>query len=158
MRRALLFLCTLLLLLTGCQKREATAPISLEEEATRVVQRLGPERFTMTDADFTTINFDAEYIEQSAIYLARNGIGEWGVFLLDDPAHAKQCKALIRSYLDNERASIESLAALYPAKELQERLSLYKDATVDSEGALVWYFALSAQDRALAEQILKSSA
>ena len=55
-------------------------------------------------------------------------------------------KESLRDYLRNEQEALSSLAELYPAEELEERLALYENATVGSEGMLVYYFVLDKKE------------
>ncbi len=154
--RCLAALLALLLLLGGCTREARSDEAELEASAAKVLESLGgKERFLRADDDFTEMNFSADYIEERAVYLAEDGIGEWGLFSLRDTAQSRACREMLADYLENERAAIESLAALYPADELQERLALYQNAQVGADGALVWYFALPASESNLALRALR---
>ncbi len=156
MKKILIFALIVLLTFGGCKRAELPVTRSFAQEVARVEEALGgAERFLVADADFSATNFGAEYITERAVCFSQDGIGEWGLFLLSDTAHANECKAMLRDYLNTEKEAIESLAALYPADELQERLALYKNAAVGSDGTLVWYFALDKDARTLAEQAIR---
>ena len=144
------------MILSGCGRNGAAEERSLDAEVARIEAALGgPQRFVRADEDFTTNNFGKGVNGPGAVFFEEDGIGEWGVFVVSDAAKSAALKTQLREYLDTQKNAVRSLADLYPGDELQERLSLFENASVGGEGGLVWYFALSEHDRALAEQAMQ---
>lgn len=138
----------LLILLCGCQ-RSSAADLSLSDALQRVQNALGgKEGFTLADEDFTALNFGTpEYLEGSTIcFDSGSDTREIGIFRLSDRRRAQEMKEKVREYLETEQKALASLAHLYPAEELEERLARYQRATVGSEGMLVYYFVLDEKD------------
>jgi hypothetical protein len=138
----------LLLLLAGCQRTSA-ADIPLSDAMHRVQGALGGAAgFTLADEDFAALNFgEIEGVEAAMIcFDSGNDTREIGVFRLNDRRLAGKAKEKIEKYLKTEENALASLAHLYPAEELERRLSLYKNATVGSEGMLLYYFVLEPKD------------
>lgn len=158
MKRFLLCILPLLLLLGGCHRAPQAAVDTLEERVERIEGALGKERFLQADEDFIETNLqEAHCMENGAIYLADQGdFGEWGVFQLKDASDAARFKQSLRSYLDEEYEAIRSLAELYPAEELEQRLAIYRDAVIGGKGAFVYYFALGKRQNADAIAALES--
>ncbi len=155
MRKIGLVLLMLCMIFGGCSAQRGAEERSLDSEVARVEQALGSERFLRADEDFTKTNFGAHATGPGAVFFEEDGIGEWGMFWVGDAAKSAALKAQLREYLATQKSAVQSLAELYPGDELQERLSLFENASVGSEGGLVWYFALKKQDVALAEQCLR---
>ena len=149
MRRVTLFLLTLFLLFPSCQRASAVNNGSLADALLRVQNVLGgAQNFVTTDEDFTQTNFGTPaYLDEGVVCFGEGEkTQEIGIFLLRDRSKAKEFKGLLQQYLQREAEALSSLAALYPAEELEKRLSLYENATVGSEGMLVWYFVLEGAD------------
>ena len=133
--------------LCACRKTEDTP--DLPTALARVQEALGGEEtFIAADDDFVATNFgEPAHLSQSRVCFDAGGAArEIGLFLLDDPAEAAGFEKKIRAYLETEAEALASLAALYPAGELENRLALYKNAAVGSRGALVYYFVLDHND------------
>ena len=56
----------------------------------------------------------------------------------------------IKNYIKAESEQVKTLAALYPAEELEARLARYEKATIGSKGKLVYYIVA---DRPISEKI-----
>ncbi len=140
--------CTLIilvfcLLFPSCADRATDGADAPGEISERVAAALDTERFVRADEDFIRTNFGNEGLKEGAVFFERDGIGEWGVFELEDRAAALAFQENVRQYLQIEREAVESLAQLYPAEELDARLSLYENAVVDSQNVTVYYLLLS---------------
>ncbi len=156
MKKCFVFILALLALLPSCNRATAMEQ-TLSEAVTRIQNALADDKdFILADEDFTTDNIGAPaYLEESAVCFGVEGKSrEFGVFRLSDRTKANEFKASLRAYLQNEREALSSLADLYPAEELEERLSLYENATVGSEGMLVYYFVMDKKDTDKALQAL----
>ena len=139
--RKICFLLAFLLLFCACS-REAT-DITPEKAAETVLSEYGENTaFVRAEEDFLTTNFGArDYVRESAVYFSENGDGsEFGFFRLSDEQYSDEMIAAIQSYIKSERQSVESLAALYPADDLTNRLDRFDNATVGHMGDLVYYF------------------
>jgi hypothetical protein len=152
-KKGCIFLLALLLIFPGCSRAEALDG-TLETTISRVQNAISSTAdFVMADEDFTTDHIGApDFLEESAVCFGAEGkTREFGVFRLSDRSKAAEFKKSLRNYLEKERQALSSLAELYPADELAERLALYENATVGSEGMLVYYFVLDKKetDRAL---------
>lgn len=151
MRRLLSFFLLLpfLLSLPSCQKGDAAiTPIGAAAERVQSVLG-GKSAFVEADADFIETNLGApSYLAEGGVFFSESEKNrEFGLFRLNDRTHAEEFKESVRRYLAGEYEALRSLSALYPAEELEERLSLYRDATVGSEGMLVYYFVMSKPDK-----------
>lgn len=156
MKKWTAFLLSLALLLPSCHRTEAAVG-SLDILATRVQNAVSSkEDFVIADADFTSDHFGEPSFLQESIVALGNGekTREFGLFRLKDRTKAAQLKASVQEYLKNEQEALLSLSALYPTEELQTRLSLYQNATVGSEGMLVYYFVLDKKETELAIEAL----
>lgn len=151
MKRLAIFIVALLFLFVSCQNKE-TKIESLSGEAERVMAALGgKERFIVADEDFVISNFETAGESFGAtVCLLREGVGEFGLFLLPDAKSAANFLVLVQKYLANEGDAIRSLAALYPAEELEKRLATYDKALVGKKGTLVYYFALPEEEAEIA--------
>ena len=97
----------------------------------------------------------SSYLEESTVCFGAEGKSrEFGVFRLSDRSKASEFKQSLRSYLQAEKEALSTLAELYPVEELAERLALYENATVGSEGMLVYYFVLDKKETDKALQAL----
>ena len=133
--------------LCACRKTKDTP--DLPGTLARVQGALGGEEaFIAADEDFIATNFgEPAYLSQSRVgFDAGGATREIGLFLLDDPAKTAEFEERVRAYLTREAEALASLAALYPAGELENRLALYKNAAVGSKGAMVYYFVLDQKD------------
>ena len=156
MKKGCILLLAFLLLFCSCSRTSA-----IEQTLSATVKRIqnaisDVEDFILADEDFTTDNIGTPaYLEESAICFGAEGkTREFGVFRLSDRSKAAEFKERLRAYLKNEKEALSSLADLYPAEELEERLSLYENATVGSEGMLVYYFVLDKKETAKALEAL----
>ncbi|MBQ8340758.1 MAG: hypothetical protein IJY22_00090 [Clostridia bacterium] len=133
----LLSLC-LLLALGGC-RGQADPAQTMDQAASSMLTAHGKDRYVLADEDFVTTNFGSEdHIKRAAIYLSREGDGtEFGFFELTDVKYRDRMIAEIRAYLAEEEAAVRSLAALYPANDLQARLYRFTRAKVGATGNLV---------------------
>lgn len=133
-------LLSLCLLFSAC----ATQPkeLDLQAAAQRTMESYEANAFVRADEDFVATNFGTpEYLEEAAVYYTQNGDGtEFGFFRLSDAKYTAEMERLIRDYLASERESVEALAALYPAEELQARLARFDSVTVGAVGNTVYYF------------------
>ena len=153
MKKGCILILALLLLFTACARTEA-----LEQTLSAAVSRIqnaisDAKDFVTADEDFTADHIGAPpYLEEGVVCFGTEGkTREFGVFRLADRSKAAEFKESLRTYLQNEQQALSSLAQLYPAEEIEERLALYQNATVGSEGMLVYYFVLDPKetDRAL---------
>ena len=148
MKKILLFLCAALLLFPAC-KREIAVNGALSDTVLRIQNAIeSEEAFVLADTDFTADNLGyPPYLEEAQVCF---GTGEktreFGIFRLTDRSKAAEFKQSVESYLKTEREALHALSDLYPAEELEERLSLYDNATVGSEGMLVYYFVLDKKE------------
>ncbi len=148
MKKGCIILLALLLLLPSCNRASAMEQ-TLSVAVKRIQNAIADDQdFITADADFTADNIGApEYLEESAVCFGAEGkTREFGVFRLSDRTKAAEFKESLRTYLQNEREALSSLADLYPAEELEQRLSLYENATVGNEGMLVYYFVLDKKE------------
>lgn len=138
--KKLICLLSLLLIFSSCAKNSRDMDIPTATKA--VIGAFEPDAFVRADDDFIATNFGAvDHVEESAVYYTKNGDGtEFGFFRLSDAKYTAETEGLIRDYLASERESVEALAALYPAKELNERLARFDNATVGTAGNTVYYF------------------
>ncbi len=151
-----IFLLMCLLLLTGCNRAPAPSDEEFEASCAAVAEALGgQERFALADEDFVQTAFSPKNAPLHArVCFEKEGCGEWGLFFVSDTAEAKALESALRAYLAQEKEAVESLAELYPARELEQRLALYTDAEVGCHQGYVWYFALSPADRTAAMRAL----
>lgn len=148
MKKRCIFLLALLLLLPSCNRASAIEE-SLSAAVKRIQNAIADDKdFILADEDFTADNIGTPaYLAESAVCFGTEGKSrEFGVFRLSDRTKAGEFKESLRDYLKNEREALSSLADLYPAEELEERLELYENATVGSEGMLVYYFVLDKKE------------
>ena len=135
------FLFVLLLTFSGCSRE--TMDMTPEKAAEVVLTEYGENtNFVRADEDFLTTNFGSrDYVSESAVYFSENGDGnEFGFFRLSDEQYSDEMIAAVEEYINSERQSVQSLAALYPADELSDRLQRFDSATVGHMGDLVYYF------------------
>ena len=143
MRKFCWMLLAILLLLGGCKGKEAVG----KSEALMGVERVqsvlgGKERFVVADEAFVEGNFDVDSLAFHTVLFESDGsYGELGVFSAKE-GKAAALEVAVRAYLAREAEAIRTLASLYPADELEARLSCYEKAIVGREGELVYYFAL----------------
>ncbi len=148
MKKGCILMLALLLLFCACSRAEALEG-TLGAAISRVQNAISSTAdFVMADEDFTADHIGApDFLEESAVCFGTEGkTREFGVFRLTDRSKAAEFKKSLRAYLNNEKEALSSLAALYPADELAERLALYENATVGSEGMLVYYFVLDKKE------------
>ena len=143
MKKLCWMLMAILLLLGGCKGNEKVGKTEALTGVERVQSVLGgKERFTTADEAFVEANFDAGSLAFHTVLFENDGAyGEIGVFSAKD-GKAVALEEAVRAYLAREAEAIRSLASLYPADELEARLSCYEKAIVGREGQLVYYFAL----------------
>lgn len=148
MKKRCLLLLAFLLLFSSCARAEA-----FEGTLSAVISRIqnaisDTADFVMAEQDFTADHIGSPaYLEESAVCFGAEGkTREFGIFRLTDRTKAAEFKDALRTYLKNERDALSSLAELYPAEEIEERLALYENATVGSEGMLVYYFVLDKKE------------
>ncbi len=154
MKKRCVLLLALVLLFAACTRAEALEG-SLSAAISRIQNAIsGAKDFVTADEDFTADHIGSpDYLEEGVVCFGTEGkTREFGVFRLTDRTKAAEFKESLRTYLKNEREALSSIAELYPAEEIEERLALYENATVGSEGMLVYYFVLDKKetDRALA--------
>ena len=159
MKRTVLVLFAALLILGGCQK-QTTVDTTADVLASAVLHATPEHEFTRADDDFVESGFDApEALRESAVYFASDAgeTCEFGIFCLIDAARAEDMVRAVRRYLEQERAAVESLSALYPGDELEKRLACYRDALVGVSGNIVYYFAMDSDAVQRAQQSLQSA-
>ena len=130
---------------------------SLSSTVTRIQSAISSvSDFVMADEEFTADHIGSpSYLQESAVCFGAEGkTREFGIFRLSDRSKASEFKQSLRSYLQAEKEALSALAELYPAEELEERLALYENATVGSEGMLVYYFVLDKKETDKALQAL----
>lgn len=135
------FLFVLLLLFSGCSREKLD--LTPEKAAEVVLTEYGENtQFVRAEEDFLTTNFGShDYVREAAVYFSENGDGsEFGFFRLSDEQYSAEMIAAVQEYINSERQSVESLAALYPADDLSNRLQRFDNATVGHMGDLVYYF------------------
>lgn len=134
--RMLCLLLAILCLLPSCAPKEPT-PDTVAER----MEAYGTAALRRADEDFVRTNFGAaDRWETADVYLSAAGDGtEIGIFWLTDVAHTEEMKATVREYMESERRSVESLAALYPGEELDRRLARFEHAVIESQGRMVYY-------------------
>ena len=156
MKKCCVLILATLLLFSACSRAEA-----LEGTLSSIVSRV--QNAISKAADFVTAEEDfaadhigsPAYLEEGVVCFGADGKArEFGVFRLADRTKAAEFKESLRSYLKNEKEALSSLAELYPAEEIEARLALYENATVGSEGMLVYYFVLDEKETAKALQAL----
>lgn len=148
MKKGCILLIAFLLLFSACSRAEALSG-TLDAAILRVQNAISSTaEFVMADEDFTADHIGTpEFLEEGAVCFGAEGkTREFGVFRLTDRTKAAEFKRRLRAYLEKEKEAISSLAELYPADELAERLALYENATVGSEGMLVYYFVLDQKE------------
>ena len=156
MKKGCIFVLAILLLFSSCARADALEQ-TLSVAVKRIQNAIADDKdFILADADFTADNIGTPaYLEEGAVCFGAEGkTREFGVFRLSDRTKANEFKERLRTYLQNEREALSSLADLYPAEELEQRLSLYENATVGSEGMLVYYFVLDKKETAKALEAL----
>ena len=97
----------------------------------------------MADEDFIHTNFRSNGLVEGMVLFENDGLGEWGVFQLKERGMVSAWHEMIERYLHTEREAVAALARLYPAEELEMRLSLYDNAVIDSQGNTVFYLILT---------------
>ena len=148
MKKCCVLFLALLLLFSGCARAEA-AKQTLSAAVSRIqnaISNVGD--FVTAEEDFTADHIGSPaYLEEGVVCFGAEGkTREFGLFRLTDRTKAAEFKESLRTYLQNEREALSSLAELYPAEEIEERLALYENATVGSEGMLVYYFVLDKKE------------
>ncbi|MBE6594513.1 MAG: hypothetical protein E7644_01805 [Ruminococcaceae bacterium] len=155
MKRALVLLLLLLLSLVGCQQARA-ADITPRELAARLTRALQEEPFTAADADYIESNFPTLDADGAVYFGNDDDICEFGVFLLKNTA-ADEAQRILRAYIQTEREALESMAALYPSEELQERLACYRNAHVSANGGYAYYFIMEEDEMAEARAVIQKT-
>ena len=148
MKKCCILLLVCLLLFCSCTRAEA-AKQTLSALVMRIQNAISVvSDFITADEDFTADHIGSPaYLEESVVCFGAEGkTREFGVFRLTDRTKAAEFKESLRTYLKNERDALSSLSELYPAEEIEERLALYENATVGSEGMLVYYFVLDKKE------------
>ena len=156
MKKRCIFLLAFFLLFASCTQVQGVGQ-SLSSTVKRIQSAISSVGdFIMADEEFIADHIGApSYLEESALCFGAEGKArEFGVFRLSDRSKASEFKQSLRSYLQAEKEALSTLAELYPAEELAERLALYENATVGSEGMLVYYFVLDKKETDKALQAL----
>ena len=156
MKKCCLWVIAALLLFSACSRAQG-----LEDTLSSLVSRVQnaiskATDFVTAEEDFTADHIGTpDYLDEGVICFGADGkTREFGVFRLTDRTKAAEFKESLRAYLRNEQEALSSLAELYPAEEIEERLALYENATVGSEGMLVYYFVLDEKETDKALQAL----
>ncbi len=148
MKKGCILLLAFVLLFSSCARAEALGQ-SLSAAVSRIQNAISSVGdFVAAEEDFTADHIGSpDYLEEGVVCFGTEGKPrEFGVFRLSDRSKAGEFKESLRTYLENEREALSSLAELYPAEEIEERLALYENATVGSEGMLVYYFVLDKKE------------
>ena len=156
MKKCCALILAALLIFTACSRAEALDG-TLSAIVSRVQNAISKAAdFVTADEDFTADHIGSpSSLEEGVVCFGADGkTREFGVFQLTDRSKAAEFKESLRSYLKSEKEALSSLAELYPAEEIEVRLSLYENATVGSEGMLVYYFVLDEKETAKALQAL----
>ena len=156
MKKGCILCLAFLLLFSSCRSTNAIEG-TLAAAASRIQNAISnAEDFVTADEDFTADHIGSPtYLEESIVCFGTEGkTREFGIFRLTDRSKAAEFMGQVRSYLNNEREALSSLAELYPAEEIAERLTLYENATVGSEGMMVYYFLLDKKETDKALQAL----
>ena len=156
MKKGCIFLLVFFLLFASCTQVQSVGQ-SLSSTVKRIQSAISSVGdFITADEEFIADHIGApSYLEESALCFGAEGKSrEFGVFRLSDRSKASEFKQSLRSYLQAEKEALSTLAELYPAEELAERLALYENATVGSEGMLVYYFVLDKKETDKALQAL----
>ena len=134
-----LCLCLLLFLLFGCAKEEKS--LDFETAASRILEASENGAFVRADEDFVKTNFGApDYLTEAVVYYAERDDGtEFGFFRVSDAMHVSDMEQTVSEYLATEREAVESLAALYPAEELNARLARFQHAKTGARDTVVYY-------------------
>ena len=135
------FLLMLLFLFSGCSREGMD--MTPEKAAEMVLTEYGERtHFVRAEEDFLTTNFGShDYVRDAAVYFSEDGDGsEFGFFRLSSEQYSAEMIDAVQAYIDSERQSVRSLAALYPADDLSLRLQRFDNATVGHMGDLVYYF------------------
>ena len=149
MKKLILFIVlSACLLLSACAAKDLPVTENLEERIKQAVDI----PFVRADEDFGQTNFDGlSGVKSWRVYLSEENNGtEYGFFVMESNDDVARMQELIRAYIDSEYEQVRSLAALYPAEELEARLSRYEKATVGAKGKLVYYIVA---DRPISERI-----
>ena len=149
MKRFLLIVCALCLLVTAC-RREYVQP-SIGEMGDALMGAIANrERFTVADEDYTDNNFNiADETEEARVYMDEGR--EIGIFYLERDGNMQKAEQGIKAYLEGERSALASLSALYPSKELTEKLQRYQNATILKRGRYICYFILNETEMTAAQ-------
>ncbi|MBP3396114.1 MAG: lipoprotein [Clostridia bacterium] len=143
-----------LLMLSGCQRAKA-ADITPEELANRLTRSLQDEMpFTAADPDYVESNFPGLDASGLVYFGNDDDICEFGIFQLKEFS-PEEAKDIIHAYIKTELEALESMAALYPSEELQERLSCYRNAHVSVGGGYAYYFIMEADEMATARATVR---
>lgn len=157
-KRLLLLFIPLLLLCSACEKSPPKAEDSAQALYLRVCETFGGTgAFLIADSDFAKTNFEGcDGIDEALICFGEGGENrEFGIFRVSTHRQAIALKERIRAYLSREQEALHSIAALYPAEELEEKLALYRDATIGIDGDTVYYFVMDPKDTTRALAALK---
>ena len=152
MKRVLFLMLACSLLLCGCKDGIKDGKSEVASDVARIWEVLGgKDQFEEADADFIATSFEDRTYRERIVCFRREGFGEFGAFLLPSAAEAVAFEGSVKRYLSREAEAIRSLASLYPAEELEERLACYDEAKVLRRGAAVYYVALprAEADRAM---------
>ena len=138
MKRFLCF-CLGIVLLVGCAKEQAS--VDIEAVAHKMIEASENITFVRADEDFVKTNFGTpDYLTEVVVYYAERGDGtEFGFFRVSDAMHVAEMEQTVLEYLTTERAAVESLAALYPAEELNARLARFQHAKTGARDTVVYY-------------------
>lgn len=148
MKKLIVCLLALLCLLSACAARNLPLTEDLDERIRSAVDL----PFVRADEDFGQTNFNGlAGVSSWRVYLseANDGI-EYGFFVMEDAADTIRMETQIKNYIKAESEQVKTLAALYPAEELEARLARYEKATIGSKGKLVYYIVA---DRPISEKI-----
>ena len=141
MKKIIFLLLPILVLLGGCSQASEKVT-DLESIQARIAQSTELAKLQRADEDFVSSNFGSlDFVQSSAVYFSDRG-DEIGLFLLQNAKRESEMRSRIEQYLESERAAVSSLAALYPADELKQRLVRFDRAEIGTVGTLVYYFLL----------------
>ena len=117
MKKLILCIIVTVCLLSACAARDLPITENLDERIKEAIDI----PFVRADEDFGKTNFDdLSGVKSWRIYLSEKNDGtEYGYFVMESKEDAARMQEQIRAYLDTECEQVRSLAALYPAEDLE---------------------------------------
>lgn len=155
MKRYCIIFLSLCMLLCACGREMRDADI--ETVSSAVLGAINESNtLTPADADFTSTNFaPGDDVEAARIYLGENK--EIGIFRLKEGVGASTIEGTVRDYLQSEANATSTLLDLYPDEKLEEKLNLYKNATVLQSGRYLCYLVLPKEETEKAKKAFETA-